>query len=349
MSFQQSMKGRARLRGAEAIGHIGVQAAAEGARLAAWAAQDAAQAAQQAAAAAAKAERTAADANGGASAVVGPPPTYFIRDDDCRTRRLFAQEFVTQLKRLGAGNARQLYDDGMSFFACRPQDRGAIDHIGKMAQRYGWAEQTDGVWAVTEAGSGLAPPPSLAVHQVLTRIFSFADPVKTEAKDWVPLIAVVVGATASATAIQGFGTLDVIRVLALAVLVASVGIQFWGECRIVRAFSHWRRPPTWTTKEGKRRSNDFYSWKRLIVNAIFDLAVIAAFALVIFWQPIPLPNVTIAGTTIRPWLWTALLLGVVILSSLLILQFRWRRRRHEYVDARRLDTRLGWRAKARNA
>jgi len=64
---------------------------------------------------------------------------YFIRDDDSRTRRLFAQEFVTQLKRIGSGTAEQLYDDGMSFFCCDPQDQGAIDYVGRMAQRYGWA------------------------------------------------------------------------------------------------------------------------------------------------------------------------------------------------------------------
>ena len=193
---------------------------------------------------------------------------------------------VTQLKRIGSGTAKQLYDDGLSFFCCDPQDQGAIDYIGKMAQRYGWAQQTDRVWTVTETGNALTPPPSLAVHQVLTRIFSLADPVKTEAKDWVPLIAIVIGATASATAIKGFGTLDVIRVLALAVLVVSVAIQLWGEYHIVIAFNQWRHPPSWA-KRDKPIKDDYYSWWRLAVNALFDLAVIAAFGLLIFWQPIP--------------------------------------------------------------
>jgi hypothetical protein len=332
MAFGKQKKGR----GAELIADAGAHARAEEPRPAASAAQDAALPTPHTAQTAAMATQagTAAKDTHGAQDDAALARRYFIRDDDSRTRRLFAQEFVTQLKRIGSGTAEQLYDDGMSFFCCDPQDQGAIDYVGRMAQRYGWAQQTDGVWTVTETGNALTPPPSLAVHQVLTRIFSLADPVKTEAKDWVPLIAIVIGATASATAIKGFGTLDVIRMLALTVLVVSVAIQLWGEYQIVIAFNQWRHPPSWV-KRDKPIKDDYYSWWRLAVNALFDLAVIAAFGLLIFWQPIPSP------TTIAPWLWTVALLVVVIGGLLLILQLRWRKRRKEYVNDRRLDTRLG--------
>jgi len=344
MAFRQSLKGRAELRSAEAIGHAGVGAEAVGARLAAWAAQDAEQAAEQAAEAAAKARQAASDAKEGAQEEAVPAGRYFVRADDSRTRRLVAQEFVTQLKRIGSGSTQQLYGDGMSFFSCRPQDPGAIDYVGKMAQRYGWAKQTDGVWSATDSGNALTPPPSLAINQVLTRIFSLADPVRSQATNWAPLVAIVVGATAGATAIKGFGTLDVIRVLALSVLVVSVAIQFWGGCRIVRAFNQWREPPTWTTNN-RTTKDDHYGWSRLTVNGLFDLVVIAAFGLLIFWQPIPLPKATLFSLSVEPWLWTVVVVGVVIASLSLVLEFRWRRRRKDYVDARRLDTGLGWRAK----
>ena len=344
MAFGKPKKEPRGVRGAELIVDAGAHARAEEPRPAASAAQDAAHPTPHTAHAAAIAQEagTASNNEDGVQDDAALARRYFIRDDDSRTRRLFAQEFVTQLKRIGSGSAKQLYDDGISFFCCDPQDQGAIDYIGKMAQRYGWAQQTDGVWTVTETGNKLTPPPSLAVHQVLTRIFSLADPVKTEAKDWVPLIAIVIGATASATAIKGFGTLDVIRVLALAVLIVSVAIQLWGEYRIVRAFNQWRNPPSWM-KRDKPIKDDYYSWQRLAVNALFDLAVIAAFGLLIFWQPIPCPKATIGAISIPPWLWTVALLGIVIGGLLLILQLRWRRHRQEYVNLHRLDTRLGWR------
>ena len=177
MVVHQSQEAPTGASGADTIGYVIVE---EGASLAAWAVEDA-RAAQEEAQAATKTERATADAKGTAEHHIASAKPYFIDDDDSRTRRLFGQEFVTQLKRIGAGNAKHLYDDGMSFFACRPRDQGTIDYIGNMAQRYGWATQTDGVWTVTETGNSLTPPPSLAVRDVLTRMFRLAEPMRTNA------------------------------------------------------------------------------------------------------------------------------------------------------------------------
>jgi hypothetical protein len=168
---------------------------------------------------------------GTAAGVESAPEKEFTSDRDSRTRRIFAQEFVTQLKRLGSGSAEDLQADGIAFFSAKPT-RTEIDDVGRIAQRYGWAEQEDEVWSVTDAGAALPRPPSLGLGQVLTRVLQVANPVRTNAQDWIPRIALVAGATAGAASIRNVNTRDVIRALALAVLAISIAVQFHGEYRI---------------------------------------------------------------------------------------------------------------------
>ena len=55
-------------------------------------------------------------------------------------------------------------------------------------------------WGVTEAGFGVPPPESLQLSQVVARVLRLADPVRKGATDWLPLIAVVIGALAATEA-----------------------------------------------------------------------------------------------------------------------------------------------------
>lgn len=276
-----------------------------------------------------------------------PATDYFDDDSDSRTRRIFAQEFVTQLARLGAGTSEQLYTrDGIAFFSARPADAKAIDYIGAWAERYGWASKEDDVWSVTDAGASVPPPPSLAFEQVLTRILRIANPVRTNATDWLPLLALIVGAIAGTAAVGDFDTLDAVRALALAVLVSSLAIQLHGEYWITIAFKRWR--PTYPTatltvqRKGqppKRMTveNNYYQCRRLWVAALFDLALIVSIGLLIYWYAFPV-SFDLGALHVKPWLFTVGIMAVPLAVFGGTLQCHWRKRRRRYVLAEHLDT-----------
>lgn len=149
---------------------------------------------------------------------------------------------------------------------------------------------------------------SLAPLQVVARIFQLADPVRKGAADWLPLVAVVLGAVAATTeGAEGGGdegTLIAIRVLSIAVLLAALARGAVGERNLFKAARAFPR-----LQEGGfyQPIKSFYSWWRLGWVVAFDIALLTAFGLAIFLC------------------WWAWVLAVVAGFVFAVLEFRWRR------------------------
>ena len=157
---------------------------------------------------------------------------FALRRD--RIRRLVGQEFVWRLAAIGSATREELRAFPLLLFkvpAC-PEE---IDQVAEVARRLGWVEKPehdDGEWRLTEAGRAVPRPPSLAIGQVVTRILSVADPVRSRATDWLPLVALVAGVFTAGVAEAS--TVDAVRWLASGVLVASILWQGYGEIQIIR-------------------------------------------------------------------------------------------------------------------
>ena len=209
--------------------------------------------------------------------------TWEVRDKiDLRSdavRRLFAQELVSRMVVLGSATLDELQALPLLLFKVRPED-DELELIADVARRLGWLEppeQPDGEWRLTDAGRAVRRPPSLAASQVVTRILSVANPVRTQAKDWVPLLAIIAGGLA--TTATNAATANVVRALSVIVLGGAVAWQFYGEVQIVRAVGAWKR-----IQDDHRYApaTSLYRPTRLTVTVLFDLALIAFFAFAIF-------------------------------------------------------------------
>jgi hypothetical protein len=194
-------------------------------------------------------------------------------------RRLFAQELAARMVVLGSATLDELLALPLLLFKVKPKP-DELERIADVARRLGWLEppeQPGGEWRLTDAGRAVRRPPSLAAYQVVTRILSVANPVRTQAKDWVPLLAIVAGGLA--TTATDASAANVVRALAVIVLGGAVAWQFYGELHIVRAVGAWKRI------QGDQRyapATALYRPLRLTVTVLFDLALIALFAFAIF-------------------------------------------------------------------
>jgi hypothetical protein len=190
-----------------------------------------------------------------------------------------------------------------------PPTRDELEQIADVARRLGWLEppeQPGGEWKLTDAGRAVRRPPSLAAYQVVTRILTVADPVRTQAKDWLPLLAIVAGGLA--TTATDATTADVVRAVSVLVLGGAVAWQFYGEMHIVRAIRAWRR-----IKDDRRYkpATALYRPERLTVTVLLDLALIALFAFAIFsldagWiVGAGVVAAVTGGVHLRCWTWPA--------------------------------------------
>ena len=217
-------------------------------------------------------------------------------------RRLFAQELVSQMSSIGSATRGELLALPVLLFKVPPEP-GELDQVTEVARRLDWLEKAGDEWRVTESGRALRRPPSLAIQQVATRVLSVANPVRTQAKDWLPILALAAG-TVTAGVVRGIDTADAVRALSAAVLFGAVVWQFYGELQIVQTIKSWPRVQREDECQPLKR---LYSTPRLVVTAIMDAAVIGAFALVIFgaWE-IGLAIVAIAALAgiVHLRLWT---------------------------------------------
>jgi hypothetical protein len=229
-----------------------------------------------------------------------------------RTRRLFAQEFVTRLAPLGSVTLDEARGLGLALFKVPPDQEEALQ-AARVASRLGWveppADADGGQWTVSELGRTVARPPSLAFDQVFTRLARLAGPIREQATDWLPLLAVVAGALTTAAYISDATTLDAVRILSLAVLAYSLAVQIYGEAAIVQAVRTWAKSLGDETIEqrGIKPQLRFYSWLRLCVAVLFDAAILTTFGLLLFeaWDP-------------------ALVAGGAVVVLALFLEFGWR-------------------------
>jgi hypothetical protein len=222
---------------------------------------------------------------------------------DHRVRRLFARDFVAELRRIGAASTEELHRATLSLLKV-PASEAEIAQVAEAARRLDWVEsrerRTEGggttcEWGLTEAGSAVPPPESLILSQVVARVLRFADPVRKSAVDWLPLAAVVVGAVAaSREAGAGDGdqtSLIAIRIISIAVLFYALVRGAIGEVDFVRASRAFPR-----IQQGGLYApiKAFYSWSRLWWVFTFDLAVLTAFGLAIFLSPWAVVPATVA-------------------------------------------------------
>lgn len=202
--------------------------------------------------------------------------------DGADTARLFGQELTTQLRRIGSASVAEMHDSGLRLFKIRATVE-ELEHAANLARRHGWLEppaKPAGEWTLTERGASLPRPTTLATPQIAARLSSVAKPVRDQATDWLPIIALVAGGVAAAA--TDVKTVTAVRVIAIAVLVWSLGIQFAGELKIVRALQAWDRLDR--TREEHAAVLDFYGFRRMWLNAGFLAAAVAAFGLGIFGQ-----------------------------------------------------------------
>lgn len=182
---------------------------------------------------------------------------------------------------IGSATRAELLALPLLVFKVAPEP-GELDQLTEIARRLGWLEKVDSPreeWRLTESGRAVRRPPSLAIPQVATRILSVANPVRTQAKDWLPLIALGVGAVAGAA--QGLTTAEAVRGTSVAVLLGAVSWQFYGELQIVWAIRGWSRVQG---DPACKPLTALYSKPRLVVAAVLDAAAIVLFALLIFGQ-----------------------------------------------------------------
>ena len=207
----------------------------------------------------------------------GAAQPFDLRRDG--VRRLVAQEFVWRLRSTGSATLEEMRAYPLLLFKI-PACPDEIALVADVARRLGWIEEPEtpgGEWRLTDAGRAVQRPPSLAITQVVTRIVSVADPVRTRATDWLPLLALVAGAFTAG--VVEASTADAVRWLAAAVLLGSMVWQGYGEVQIVRVVRNWKR-----VQEDPRYRviTQLYDWPRLALIVVFDAALVAAFTAAVF-------------------------------------------------------------------
>jgi hypothetical protein len=239
---------------------------------------------------------------------------------DHHVRRLFAKEFVTELRRVGNATRGDMRDANVSLLKV-PAEIDELEQLVEVSRRMGWVERrerswqggTEQEWTLTDTGLAEAPPASLDLKQVFTRVLHSVDPSRTRgASDWVPLVALLAGIAAATQQSGNQQTVIAIRVLSIATLSLALVRGMIGEWYLVRAAKAF---PRIQECEFYRGIKVFQSWRHLRLVAIFDIAVLAAFGLGVFLV----------------WLWCLVSLGVAAVVGSVI----WVRLRGPWIELRR--------------
>jgi hypothetical protein len=208
-----------------------------------------------------------------------------VRDDgDARLRRLFAQEFTTQLRRVGAASVEDLVATfHLRLFKIDASRAELLEAAGD-ARRFGWVQAPPnletGEWSVTDTGAALPRPTSLATPQIATRLARAASPVREQATTLLPYVALVAGGvTALASDVT---TATVVRVIAVAVLIWTFTVQLAGERQIITAVQSWPKLEGAAQPVARQAVLRFYSHERFGLNVLFLAAVVVSFGLGVF-------------------------------------------------------------------
>jgi hypothetical protein len=208
-----------------------------------------------------------------------------VRDDgDARLRRLFAQEFTTQLRRVGAASVDELVATfHLRLFKIDASQAELLEAAGD-ARRFGWVRAPEnpdtGEWSVTETGAALPRPTSLATPQIATRLARAASPVREQATTLLPYVALVAGGVTALA--SDLTTATVVRVIAVAVLIWTFTIQLAGEWQIITAVQSWPKLEAPAQPVARQAVLRFYSRDRFALNVLFLTAVVISFGLGVF-------------------------------------------------------------------
>jgi hypothetical protein len=233
-----------------------------------------------------------------------------LRDD--HVRRIFAQELVIELRRVGATDIDEMYEARVSLLRI-PAEKRELAQVAEATRRMGWVELRDRPgkasereWAVTELGSAVRRPASLQVLQVFSRVLHFAGPVRAGVTDWLPVLAIVAGAVA-AQQVESLGssepTLVAIRVVSIAVLGAALVWGAIGEVHLLKAMAAFKRVQS---EPGYGAARRFHWWPRLLSVIGFDALLLVVFGMALFllWPAlllVAIPTFTFALAILLSW------------------------------------------------
>lgn len=243
------------------------------------------------------------------------------------------QEFAAALLRTGACTVAEMHDRASE---THPPVRllkvevneSEAKELTEMARRLGYVEAVEDArratgegrkepeWALTERGLALPAPRSLAVIHVVASIVRLADPVRREAGDWVPALALLLGVTAAgaatqdaeattqaAKAITSETVTEVARWISIGVLAVVLAIHAHGELQLHRFAKAGRN------MRGRRsEQRELYATPRVVVLSLAAVSQVACYACAIFGD------------------WSATLWLAAVAAVLLISQFlAWHR------------------------
>ena len=212
---------------------------------------------------------------------------------DHRVRRLFAQELVTELRRVGAATIDEMREANTALLRI-PAEKDELRQVSEVARRMGWVELRDRPtrakqkeWAVSDLGLAIKRPASLSVAQVISRLLRFAEPVRTGVTAWLPIGAIVAGGIA-APQDSGNEAALATRIASIAVLAVTLVIGAVGEVYLVKAMQAFKRVQRIPFYAPARR---FHSWPRLASVAAIDVLILVAFSLALFlvWPGVLVP------------------------------------------------------------
>lgn len=203
------------------------------------------------------------------------------------------QEFAAALRRTGACTIDEMVAEVRLLRATI--DRSEAEALTELGRRRGYVEartdafRADGKaiqtpeWVLTDRGFALPRPRSLAVVHVLASLVRLADPVRRQAGDWIPAIALLLGVTAGAAAnTSGALITEIARGISVAMLGVVLAIHAHGEFQIVRFARAWS-----AMADRAPAHVGLYSRARLVVISLSVVCQLVAYALLIFGQWIP--------------------------------------------------------------
>lgn len=209
------------------------------------------------------------------------------------------QEFAAALRRTGACTIAEMEAEVRLLKV--KIDRSEAETLTELGRRRGYLEARTGSkradgqaidkpeWILTDRGFALPLPRSLAVIHVLTSLVRLADPVRRQAGDWIPALALLLGVTAGVAANTGEDTAqfgasitEIARGISVVMLGVVLAVHAYGELQIIRFAQAWN-----AMAERAPAQVGLYSIPRLVVISLSVVCQLGAYALAIFGQWLP--------------------------------------------------------------
>jgi hypothetical protein len=198
-------------------------------------------------------------------------------------RRVLVQEFVTDLRTIGTSTTGEMEAASVGMFKL-PATRDELTELVEVARRLGFVEprerrsRTEVEWVLSKQGRKLPAPRSLDVPQVVLSVARLADPVRKQAVDWLPTIALLLGVGAVTTeAGNDEATANVAAAVSIALLAVVVAVHARGELGLRSAARSWER-----LKTCRPATYRFHTGSRIPVVFAFVTCFVTAYGLALF-------------------------------------------------------------------